>query len=80
MQYELGDVVEEGGRVVGQVGKVEQRRRLDAYKGRRQLVKEALQSGFFVFNLCSEGEGEQSENVHKTSQASQCRSMGWSDG
>ena len=36
------DVVEEGGRVVGQVGKVEQRRRLDAYKGRRQLVKEAL--------------------------------------
>ena len=58
MQHELGDVVEEGGRVVGQVGEVEQRRRLDAYKGRRQLVKEALRNGFFEFNRCSISRGK----------------------
>ena len=58
MQHELGDVVEEGGRVVGQVGEVEQRRRLDAYKGRRQLVKEALRNAFFEFNRCSKGRGK----------------------
>ena len=48
MQHELGDVVEEGGRVVGQVGEVEQRRRLDAYKGRRQLVKEGGLAKWFL--------------------------------